>query len=134
MAKLENELEDCKLFELILNQPTNVKHVTIENGAKRLYNHKSKVNEKAKSLMKQMTNKDRDKDNEKQKEIDNEIITEIIDATPQNKTIIEPKIEPIIEQTIKEGHQKILPDLLNAERDQETRLAKSQEIQRLEKQ
>ncbi|KAA6394378.1 MAG: hypothetical protein EZS28_010093 [Streblomastix strix] len=130
MAQLENELEDNKFFESILNQPTNVKHITIEKGAKRPNNRKSKVNEKANALMQQITNKYNDKDNEKQKEKNNEIITEVIDATPQNET----NIELIIEQTIKDEHQKILSDLRNAEGDQETRLAKQQETYRLEKQ
>ncbi|KAA6394181.1 MAG: hypothetical protein EZS28_010294 [Streblomastix strix] len=81
MAQLENEIEDSKLFESILSQPTNVKQITIVKGAKRSYNRKSKVNEKAKALVEQMMNEENAKDNEKDSEIISEIVNEVIDET-----------------------------------------------------
>ncbi|KAA6390030.1 MAG: hypothetical protein EZS28_014441 [Streblomastix strix] len=126
MDQLENDLEDNKFFESILNQPTNFKQVTNEKGAKRTYNRKSKMNEKAKALMEQMMNKE----NEKNNEIISEIVNEVIDVSPINETIN----EPIIEQTNKKKHENILYYLRNAEGVQETRIAKNQEEYRLEKQ
>ncbi|KAA6371695.1 MAG: hypothetical protein EZS28_032779 [Streblomastix strix] len=129
MALLENELEDSKFFESILNQPTNIKHVTIEIGLKRPYNCKSKMNEKAKALMEQMMNKDNEKCDAQNLGIISGIINEVIDVPPQNETIN----EPIIEQTIKEKREKISSDQCHADDDQETRHAKQQEAQRLKK-
>ncbi|KAA6369583.1 MAG: hypothetical protein EZS28_034889, partial [Streblomastix strix] len=134
MAQLENEIEDRKFFETILIQPTNVKQITVAKGIKRPYNRKSKVNEKAKALEEQMMNEENEKDNDKDKEIMSEIVNEEVDASLINETTSEPIIEQIIEQTNKDKHEKILHDLRNAERDQETRLAKQQEAYRLEKQ
>ncbi|KAA6403781.1 MAG: hypothetical protein EZS28_000693 [Streblomastix strix] len=130
MAQLEIEIEDSKFFQSILNQPTNVKQISIAKGVKRPYNCKSKVNEKTKALVEQMMNKENKKDNDKDKEITSEIVNEVVDASLINETINEPKIE----QTNKEKHENILHDLRNAEGDQEIRLVKQQETYRLEKQ
>ncbi|KAA6395905.1 MAG: hypothetical protein EZS28_008565 [Streblomastix strix] len=123
MAKLENEIEDSKFLESILTQPTNVKQITIANGVKRSYNRKFKVNEKDKALVEQMMNEENEKDNDKDKEIISEIVNEVVDVSLINETIN----EPIIEQTNRQKHENILHDLCNAERDQETGLAKQQE-------
>ncbi|KAA6401411.1 MAG: hypothetical protein EZS28_003061 [Streblomastix strix] len=126
MTQLENELEDSKFFESILNYPINVKHVTIEEGAKRPYTCKLEMNEKAKALMEQMLNKVNEKDNE----IIGGIVNKVVDASLINETFN----KPIIEQTNKEKHENILHDLRNAEADQETRLTKQQNAYRLDKQ
>ncbi|KAA6326117.1 MAG: hypothetical protein EZS28_053991, partial [Streblomastix strix] len=77
-----------------------------------------------------MMSEENAKDNEKDIEIANEIVNEVVDASLISETIN----EPIIEQSNKDKHEKILHDLCNAEGDQETRLAKQQEAYRLEKQ
>ncbi|KAA6376856.1 MAG: hypothetical protein EZS28_027617, partial [Streblomastix strix] len=131
MAQLENEIEDSKLFESILTQPTNFKQISIAKGVKRSYNRKSKVNEKAKALVEQMMNEENEKNIDKDKEIISEIVNEVVDASLINESIN----EPIIEQTNKDKHEKILYDLRNnVDGNQETRLAKQQEAYRLEKQ
>ncbi|KAA6385555.1 MAG: hypothetical protein EZS28_018920 [Streblomastix strix] len=134
MAQLEKEHEDCKLFEPILNQQTNVKHVIIEKEAKKSYIRKTKVNAKAKALMEQMMNKDDVKDNKKDNQIINGIANEVIDVLPQKETINKHINEPVILQTNKKKHELIIYDLCNADGDQETRLAKQQEAYRLENQ
>ncbi|KAA6384976.1 MAG: hypothetical protein EZS28_019496 [Streblomastix strix] len=126
MTQLENEIEDIKFFESILAQPTNVKHIAIENGTKRSYNRKSKVNEKAKAQVEKIMNNDNIKDNVKDIEVISRIVNEAIYVPPVN--------EPIIKQTIKEKYEKILHDLCNAEGHQEIRFAKQYEAYTLKKQ
>ncbi|KAA6400165.1 MAG: hypothetical protein EZS28_004313 [Streblomastix strix] len=126
MAQLENELEDSKFFESIMNQPTNIKHVTIEKGLERQYNRKSKLFGKIKALMKQMMNKDIAKD----VRIISGIANEVIAVSLQNESIN----NPIIEHTIKVKHEKILFDLCNTVGNQPTMAVKQQEAYRLEKQ
>ncbi|KAA6388662.1 MAG: hypothetical protein EZS28_015814 [Streblomastix strix] len=107
----------------------NIKHVTIEKGAKRAYNRKTETDNAAKELVDQMTKAQEEKKQETI-EIVNGIVSEMVDASLVNETIN----EQIIEQTIEEKRQKILHDLCNAEGNQEERLVKQQEAYRLEKQ
>ncbi|KAA6396539.1 MAG: hypothetical protein EZS28_007936 [Streblomastix strix] len=122
-------LQDSLESSSVQTNQQNIKQVTIEKGAKRAYNRKSKTSDEAKAKMEQLVKEQE----EKQQEINgiiSGIVSEMVDASLINETIN----EQTIEQTIEVKRQKIQYNLCNAEGNQEARPEKQQEAYRLEKQ